>query len=131
MLFFIFFVSDKDKKIIFKKEIKKLNQYFSLCILVSNIAKKISEILCSGFTLLYKVSRLKKIGKKDVSSDTNNVMKRFVPGSYFVFYKYGIFLNGPRKTYRNLVIISVFSLILHWWWELESRKLSISKNCSC
>ena len=112
--FFIFFVSDKDKKLLFKKEIKS-----SINILISNIAKKISEILYSGFTLLCKVSRLKKIGKKDVSSDTNNVMKSFVPGSYFVFYKYGIFLKGSRNTYRNLVIIPVFSPILHWGWGAE------------
>ena len=89
----------------------------SINILVSNIAKKISEILYSGFTLLYEVSRLKMIGKKDVSSNTNNAMKRvFFLQIWYIF-------KGFLKTGRNLVIIPVFSPILHWGLGTGKQKI--------
>ena len=49
-------------------------------------------------------------------------------GASCFFYRYGIFLKVSLKTYRNLVIIPVFSPILHWGGGLESRKLSIKQK---
>ena len=37
-------------------------------------------------------------------------------GASFFFYRYGIFLKGSLKIYGNLVIIPVFSPILHSGW---------------
>ena len=39
-----------------------------------------------------------KIGKKDVSSNTNNVMKRFLPGCYFFILQiWYMFKGGPEN----------------------------------
>ena len=91
-------------------------------IIISNIAKKMSEILYSGFTLIYYASRLKNIAEKDVSSTTNNVMKRAF------FLQYGKFLKEFLKTLRNLVIIPVFSPIYTRGRELESKKMAIKQK---
>ena len=81
-----------------------------------------SEILYSGFTLIYYASRLKNIAEKDVSSTTNNVMKRAF------FLQYGKFLKEFLKTQRNLVIIPVFSPIYTRGRGLESKKMAIKQK---
>ena len=61
-------------------------------------------------------------------SSTNSVMKRFVPGCSFVFFRYDIFLKGSLKTQRNLVIIQYLHPFYTGGGGLESRKLSIKQK---